>query len=318
MSQLLQAMKTDMVIGLFDSGVGGLSVLRQLETLWSSGGARFVYLGDTARCPYGDRPPEELRRFVAQNIGFLLGRGANQIVLACNTSAAVAGEFAKSMSPVPVHNLLEPLAHGIAGKYARIGVLATSSTVRSRSFTAAIETAWPQTKVFEIACPDLVPLVEKAQLDSPESRRVLAGYVSRLRALGVEACVLGCTHFPFLRGVLEEIAPDGLDIIDPAEFLAGSILGKQPGSQEAQSSTNKTSANGAARASTTSVTQYWVTGDRNKFVRAAAFCLGVSPQVLGPSVYHLALNKLEACGKSMPERATGCGAQAYVVAFSAS
>jgi glutamate racemase len=221
-----QAADSEFTIGLFDSGVGGLSVLKQLERAAVNASAykryRFVYLGDTARCPYGNREAAEIVEFVYQIGDWLLSRGVDSIVMACNTSAACAADEARERFSIPVHDLITPTAEHVASLGVKTAVLATAGTVQRRAFSTAIAACNPKVEVLEIACPDLVPIIERGAMEEPETLDVLWKYVRELRAQNVKAVIFGCTHYPFLRAQMEQLLPDTL-LIDPAEQLVRAL-----------------------------------------------------------------------------------------------
>lgn len=257
-------------IGLFDSGVGGLSVLRQLEKLTATAEGkeyRFVYVGDTARCPYGNRESREVDQFVEEIIGWLLLNKADHVVMACNTSAALSLDHAKRVSPVPVHNLIGPAAQYLAANYRKVGVLATFGTIKSRAFSRAVRAINNEVDVIEIACPDLVPLVENGFINGEQTNLVLSKYAAQLIKDEVEAVVLGCTHFPFLADALRTLLPESIELIDPARLLV-----KQFDSSFKLVDSDFQPA--GAR------TRMFVTGDVDSFSNAAATCLGVDASEL--------------------------------------
>ncbi len=221
-------------IGLFDSGLGGLSVLRRLAELPDPTSRTFVYVGDTARCPYGNRPAEEISLFVEQIVRWLLSQNVDSIVMACNTSAAISKAAALAISTVPVFDLIGPTAAVLAnqnalskanvqGKPNKFGIMATAATVRTKAFSNAIWALDPTADVIEYACPDLVPIVESGRIESSQSQATLLNYIEHLLADQVTDVVLGCTHFPFLRGQLERLAEGRLTFIDPAQILSGTF-----------------------------------------------------------------------------------------------
>jgi glutamate racemase len=258
--------------GLFDSGVGGLSVLRRLHQLASACPARtfeFVYLGDTARCPYGNRDPVEIRQFLLQMIGFLSQQGVNHLVMACNTSAAVGLEQARQASPVPVHDLITPTARYVASRYRRIGVMATRSTVSSQAFSRKILYHAPDRQVFEIACPTLVPLVEAGELFTENVKASLIEYTSQLEEHDVEAVILGCTHFPFLRRAIADLLSDRVAIIDPAEMLVRQLIHDFDLGLTAENISEP-----VAELYCTHAATVYTTGSPYSFSQAASTCLG--------------------------------------------
>lgn len=251
---------------MFDSGVGGLSVLRHLEQVMrqTPGHApcRFIYVGDTARCPYGDRDPHEIIIFVKQIVDWLIYAGADQIIMACNTSAAAAGNLIRARSPVPVHDLIQPAAEYVARVSDNVAVLATSSTVRSNAFSKAITRINPSARVSEIGCPELVPLVEAGKSNSASARDAVWKYVKDFESNNVTSVVLGCTHFPFLRAQLERLLPPEIALVDPAEHLS------LPLERVAQADFDPLPAGASAK--------FFVTGSVERFAQTAAMFLGRS------------------------------------------
>lgn len=268
------------IIGLFDSGVGGLSVLRQLErkALTSGKPYHFVYLGDTARCPYGNREPEEISLFVSQIVQWLNSHGPSSLVMACNTSAALAKSVAEATAGAPLFDLIGPTAKYVAQLGLKTGVLATASTIRSGAFRKAIHALNPDTEVVEIACPDLVPIIEQGLIDSPEATEALRKYAQQLKAQHVKVVIFGCTHYPFLGSLLAQLMPDTL-LVDPAEQLAEHVI-RSP------------QAAAAIHAPTRDV---FVTGSVETFSRTASICLN---QPIG-EVKTLNLAELEQFGTAV-------------------
>lgn len=256
-------------IGLFDSGVGGLSVLKKLTQLPSGSRRSFVYLGDTARCPYGNRPTEEIALFVHQIVKWLGRQEVDAIVMACNTSAAVARAIADQSASVPVFDLISATAQYVSAAEGTVGIMATASTARSRAFSKAISGLNPDKSVIEYGCPELVPIVETGAIHAPETKPVLNGYIERMRKDGVKNVVLGCTHFPFLRSELEMLAGGDLNFIDPAEILTGIY---------------SNAGNPLDR------TELYVTGSPRPFARAAQIALDHMP----PMVKRISVDDLEA------------------------
>lgn len=263
-------------IGLFDSGVGGLSILRYLQEKALASNLddmRFVYLGDTGRCPYGDRSSNQIRTYVEEIICWLNGAGVDSIVMACNTSAAVASGLARHLSEVPVYDLISCASSYAAANFENIGVVATSITCRSRAFSEAIQYKNPRCRVLEIPCPDLVPLVEKGVLEGQLVEDTISKYTKKLREAGVDSLIFGCTHFPFLEKVFRQQLPETVKLIDPAWTLGLELLGNK--SPENSSSVNEE----AYRRNT-----YFCTGDTENFASAAESCLKLKRGTLRNSV----------------------------------
>ncbi|OGI01151.1 MAG: glutamate racemase [Candidatus Melainabacteria bacterium GWF2_37_15] len=209
-------------IGVFDSGVGGLTVLKQLDMMLP--GENFIYFGDTARVPYGEKTPEHLLRFVREIMEWFKSNKVKAVVMACNTSSAVTYEIIKDDYDFPVFSLIEPTARYVSYlNVSKIGVLATSATVNSHAYSNSIKKLDPAKIVLERACPGLVELVESNKTETQEARRLIIKYVVPFLEQGVERIILGCTHYPYLRSVINEITGDNEMLIDPAKHLAEDI-----------------------------------------------------------------------------------------------
>ncbi len=225
-------------IGVFDSGVGGLTVLR--EILRRTPAESTVYLGDNGRAPYGTRPDDEVRRFSMQGLDELADRGVKAIVVACNTSTAVAiGDFRRRYD-LPIIGVIRPgaSAAALATRNRRVGVIATPATVRSHAYFAAIKDENPAVEVYEHATPTLVPLVEAGELSGPAAEEAVADalapllgqrdadgeFIFPLPASGaVDTLLLGCTHYPLLRPLLVAATGERIAIVDSATATASSL-----------------------------------------------------------------------------------------------
>lgn len=212
------------VIGVFDSGFGGLTVLK---ALLKQTPAKFVFLGDTARLPYGSKSRRTIARYAAESAQFLVNeQGAEFLVIACNTASALALDAIEEAVPVPVLGVIEPGAAAAAAhsKTKDVMVIATEATVASHAYTAACQAKG--LRAVEKACPLLVPLVEEGWVDHPVTAEVVRIYLAELLAEAREAgqfpdtLVLGCTHYPLLRSVFERAVPEGVAVIDSAEATA--------------------------------------------------------------------------------------------------
>jgi glutamate racemase len=207
-------------IGVFDSGVGGLTVVSALRRRLP--GESIVYLGDTARLPYGSKSPETVTQYTRKNVAFLLARGVKAVVVACNTASALA--LPHLVSPVPTWGVVGPGARRAAAvSRGRVGVIATQSTVRSDAYGRALRELVPGIEVTSHACPLLVPLVEEGWHDDPITEEVARRYLAPLLAAGIDTLVLGCTHYPLLRGLLARVAGDGVELVDSAESTAEEV-----------------------------------------------------------------------------------------------
>jgi glutamate racemase len=225
-------------IGVFDSGVGGLTVLR--EILRRTPSESTVYLGDNGRAPYGIRPDDEVRRFSMQGLDELVERGVKAIVVACNTSTAVAiGDFRRRYD-LPILGVIRPgaSAAALATRNRRVGVIATPATVRSRAYFEAIKDENPAVEVYEHATPTLVPLVEAGELSGPVAEEAVADalapllgqrdadgeFIFPLPASGaVDTLLLGCTHYPLLRPLIAAATGERIAIVDSATATASSL-----------------------------------------------------------------------------------------------
>jgi glutamate racemase len=213
-------------IGFFDSGVGGLTVLR--EVIRRLPAESTVYLGDNARAPYGPRSDDEVRRFSAECLDRLAERDVKAIVVACNTSSAVALNELRLRYPLPIMGVVRPgaTAAALATRSGQVGVIATTATIRSHAYFQAIKDENPFIAVEELATPELVPLVEAGQLDGPLVEDVVARSVEPLRAsvdAGLDTLLLGCTHYPLLAPVLERLMGQRVAIIDSASATASAL-----------------------------------------------------------------------------------------------
>lgn len=192
-------------VGVFDSGAGGLTVLH--ECLVTMPHEDFVYLGDGERCPYGPRPADEIRRFALEIASYLETAGVKLILAACNSATAAALPALQERLSVPVVGVLAPEARAAvqATRNRRIGLLATEATVCSGRYTSAIRALDAGAHVHEVACPGLVPLIEAGAGADPRLADAVRGYAAPLKAAGVDTVILGCTHYPLIRPVLERV-----------------------------------------------------------------------------------------------------------------
>lgn len=205
-------------IGIFDSGLGGLTVARAIYQALPHDST--VYFGDTARVPYGPKSPATVRRYSLEITDWLVRQGVKAIVVACNTSTAHALEALQAATTVPVIGVIEPGARAAvrANSGGRpIGVIGTAGTIQSRAYERAIETAAPGTVVVSTACPLFVPLVEEGWFDHEATRLVATEYLEPLLDRGIGTLVLGCTHYPLLKPLLSRVAGPGVALIDSAE-----------------------------------------------------------------------------------------------------
>ncbi len=205
-------------IGVFDSGVGGLTVLAELRRRLPAEST--IYLGDNARAPYGPRDADEVRAFTLESVAWLLAQDVKLLVLACNTATAQALPLVRAITTVPVLGVVRPgaLAAAASTRAGHVGVIATAGTVASGAYAVAIGEADPALAVTQLACPDLVPMVEAGQLSGPVAETAVRGYLGQLFAGDgeIDTLLLGCTHYPLLRPLIEEVAGPQVAVVDSA------------------------------------------------------------------------------------------------------
>lgn len=213
------AMHDSRPIGVFDSGVGGLTVVRALTEALP--GERLVYLGDTARVPYGTKSPEVVTRYALQNARFLLRREIKLLVVACNTASAMALSALGTLE-VPVLGVIGPgaKAAALATRSGKVGVIATDGTLRSGAYQKALLEARADLRVEAKACPLFVPLAEEGWLEGDVPTKVARSYLSELVERDVDTLVLGCTHYPLLKKVIGEVMGPAVRLVDSAEATA--------------------------------------------------------------------------------------------------
>ncbi|MGH7703869.1 MAG: glutamate racemase [Gemmatimonadales bacterium] len=210
-------------IGIFDSGIGGLTVARAIfERLPHES---TVYYGDTARVPYGPKSPETVRRYSREILQWLLGQGVKFVVVACNTSTAHALDALRAESKVPVLGVIEPGARAAvaATQGGPIGVIGTAGTIASNAYARAIGALRPGLQVEQVACPLLVPVVEEGWFDHPAAELIAREYLQPLIERQVDVLVLGCTHYPLLKPLLRRVMGPEVQLIDSAEETARAV-----------------------------------------------------------------------------------------------
>lgn len=269
-------------IGIFDSGVGGLTVYRALHERLPD--ERFVYLGDTARVPYGTKSLATVERYAIENARFLEARGIKLLVVACNTASALALPAIGRAVRVPVIGVIEPGARSAAeasmtsrSRGPIIGVIATEATAQSGAYSAAIARFAPDALVIERPCPLFVALAEEGWAETDVARSVATKYLSDLRERAVETLVLGCTHYPILRRVIQEAVGPQVRLIDSGEatardveaLLAAERLSREPLTERARS-----------RHLCDDLDHFFVTDAAERFSRVAERFLGSAPSIL--------------------------------------
>jgi glutamate racemase len=211
------------MIGIFDSGVGGMTVARAVEDALP--GYPQIYFGDLARAPYGPKSPEKIIQYARQNSRFLVEQGARMIVIACNSAASVAAGLIRSEFDVPVFEVITPAVHQAvsATTKERVGVIGTRATIRSGVYERMIKAASPGVKVVSAPCPLLVPLVEEGWHNRRETKMIVRHYLHPLKVKQVDTLVLGCTHYPLLRDLIQPRIGKRVKVIDSSEAVASEL-----------------------------------------------------------------------------------------------
>jgi len=203
-------------IGIFDSGVGGLTVVRSLlEKLPQES---FIYFGDTAHVPYGNKNEQELMCYAREIIAFLLNQDVKAIIVACGTHSSITLPRISEYYTVPLLGVVKAAARCAVKttRNGKIGIAATRATVNSRAYTGEIQRLDGRLQVYETACPSFVPLVEEGKLEEEETREAVSEYLQPLLDQGIDSLVLGCTHYPFLSKIINEFTGEGIEVIDPS------------------------------------------------------------------------------------------------------
>jgi glutamate racemase len=260
----VETLRSTAPIGVFDSGVGGLTVLRELYRHLPN--ESIVYFGDTARVPYGNRSAGEILQFVREILVWMQRQGCKMVIMACNTSSALALEQVKAEFDIPVLGVVLPGAKAAVIQGSRIGVIATPATAKSGAYKRAIQEISPEAQVWEVGCPEFVPLIESGRIQDPKTREVAQGYLAPLLEANIDTLIYGCTHYPHLAPVIQDLVPAGVRLIDPAVQMAIAT------GQELQLLNLNNTQPALA-------TYFGVSGDPDPFVAIAKQWLGYTPMV---------------------------------------
>jgi glutamate racemase len=204
-------------IGIFDSGVGGLTVLGELYKQLPN--ESILYFADTARLPYGDRSRQEILQFVREILTWMTEQKVKMVIMACNTSSALALEAVQTEFDLPILGLILPGARAAVQKGKRIGVIATPATAASNAYRHAIGEIDPSVKVWQVGCPQFVPLIEQNRIHDPYTKKVATQYLEILLEKEIDTLIYGCTHYPHLAPILREILPAHVTLVDPARYV---------------------------------------------------------------------------------------------------
>lgn len=214
--------KMSQKIGVFDSGVGGLTVLRQLYQQLPQ--ESILYFADTARLPYGNRSQAEILQFVREILTWMCAERVKMVIMACNTSSALALETVRSEFDIPILGIILPGARAAVKLGEKIGVISTPATANSGAYSQAIQEIKPHATVLEVGCPPFVPLIEQNRVYHPHTRRVVKHYLQPLLAAEIDTLIYGCTHYRHLENVILEIIPPQIQLVDPATYVVTAAM----------------------------------------------------------------------------------------------
>lgn len=217
--------KENAPIGIFDSGIGGLTVAAEIQKLLPR--ERLIYFGDTAHLPYGDKTPQTIRSYAEKITEFLLEKNCKAIVIACNSASATAYTKVRSLAPrgVPVINVIDPTVEYVSKRFekGKIGVIGTKATVNSRIYAKRIEKSNPDLKVSMLATPLLVSMIEEGFFNNTISQAIIDNYLEKPTLREIQALILGCTHFPLIKKQVQKFYSDTAEIIDSSAIVAKSL-----------------------------------------------------------------------------------------------
>ncbi|MBF2004155.1 MAG: glutamate racemase [Chlorogloeopsis fritschii C42_A2020_084] len=251
-------------IGIFDSGVGGLTVLRQMYRQLPN--ESIIYFGDTARLPYGIRSQAEITQFVREILSWMQQQQVKMVIMACNTSSALALETIRHEFNIPILGLILPGARAAVEQGKRIGVIATPATAKSNAYKRAILEIDSEVQVWQVGCPEFVPLIEQNRIHDPYTTEVARSYLEPLLEQQIDTLVYGCTHYPHLAPVLRSLLPTSVTLVDPAVHVVAAC------SQELDLL-------GLRNTHPPLPTRFFVSGCPQQFAQSSAQWLGCTPMV---------------------------------------
>ena len=251
-------------IGVFDSGVGGLTVLRELYRQLPQ--ESIVYFADTARLPYGNRSAAEILQFVREILIWMTQQNVKMVIMACNTSSALALEVVRQEFDFPILGVILPGAKAAVQTGKRIGVISTSATAKSEAYRQAIQEINPHAQVWQVGCPEFVPLIEQNRIWDSYTQDIARDYLSPLLDCGIDTLVYGCTHYRHLQGVIQRIVPHTVRLIDPACYVV-------------QAARKELELMGLSKVSSASPTRFAVSGCSQVFSQLSLQWLGYHPSV---------------------------------------
>jgi glutamate racemase len=269
-------------IGIFDSGAGGLTVLRELYRQLPN--ESILYFGDTARLPYGIRSQAEILQFVREILIWMLQQNVKMVIMACNTSSALALETIRSEFDLPILGIILPGARAAVQVGKRVGVIATPATAASNAYRQAIQEIDPAAQVWQMGCPEFVPLIESSRIHDPYTRQVAKEYLAPLLEQQIDTLVYGCTHYPYLAPIIQSLVPRSVKLVDPAVHVV------QAAAQELEML--------GLRSTRPAVpTQFYVSGCPKTFAQLSVQWLGCAPVVQQVNVARFAAPYLSQQGQ---------------------
>ena len=251
-------------IGVFDSGVGGLTVLRELYRQLPK--ESILYFGDTARLPYGNRSPQEIIQYVREILTWMAEEPVKMVIMACNTSSALALETVQQEFDIPILGVILPGARAAVRQGSRIGVISTPATAASNAYLNAIHEINPAAEVWQVGCPEFVPLIEQNRLHEPYTLKVAQLYLQPLLDAGIDTLVFGCTHYQHLTPVFRQILPKQIRLVDPASYVV-------------KAARHELEVMGLRNAEMSVATHFTVSGCLQQFAQLSRQWLGFSPNV---------------------------------------
>ncbi|MEH2009810.1 glutamate racemase [Nostoc sp.] len=265
-------------IGIFDSGVGGLTVLRQLYRQLPN--ESIIYFGDTARVPYGIRSQAEIIQFMREILTWMEKQGVKMVVMACNTSSALALETVSEEFSLPILDIILPGARAAVKQGKRIGVIATPATAKSNAYKHAILEINPNVQVWQVGCPEFVPLIEQNRIHDPYTAEVARAYLEPLLENEIDTLVHGCTHYPHLTPVLRSLLPSQVQLIDPAVHVVAACA-------------QELDLLGLRNTHSPLPTRFAVSGCPQQFSQSGLQWLGYTPMVEEVSFTDIAISQLQ-------------------------
>jgi glutamate racemase len=260
-------------IGIFDSGLGGTTVLRELYNQLPN--ESILYFADTARLPYGSRSREEIQDYVAEILAWMADQGVKMVIMACNTSSALALEESQGIYEFPVLGLIHPGAQAAIAAGRSIGVISTQATANSNAYRNAIQEINPEAQVWQTGCPEFVSIIEQNRIYEPETRTIVNRYLEPMVSSGIDTLIYGCTHYPHLAPVVRSLLPAEVTTIDPAVHVVAAAI-------------RELDAMGLRSHRQPQPTRFCVSGDPQLFSQQAIPWIGYAPEVEGITLPSLA------------------------------